>query len=154
MYLINCFFILEPSSAVYLSTPRQKRHSHSSEDKNGMKKLFENRKNVRCAHIISPLLSPATPAISDLNGDGKLEGIFNILYTQAPSDFSIPPLDDILHPPKFYVQAFTIQDRLEEVYGKTVADNVNFAGYFPLQDQPWLQYMGSRGDGIFVNPRQ
>ena len=120
----------------------------------GMKKLFENRKNVRCAHILAPILSPGTPAISDLNGDGKLEGIFNILYSQTPSDFSIPQLADIMHPPKIIVQAFTIQDRLKEVYGKTVADNVNFAGYFSLQDQPWLQYMGSRGDGIFVNPRQ
>lgn len=140
-----------------MSTPRQKHHSHSSEDENfgkEFKKLFKNRKTVRCAHVLAPLMSPGTPAISDLNGDGKFEGIFNLLYSQAPSEFSLPQFDNIMHPPKIIVHAFTIQDRLEEVYGKTVADNVNFAGYFPLQDQPWLQYMGSHGDGIFVNPRQ
>ena len=141
----------EPS---YFPKTRDKRHSSQSSYHLGFLKTYlrKNRKAVRCAHILTPWYSPSTPAIADLNGDGKFEIIVSMGFSQAFTKPLIPPeLSDIIHPQKVVTHAFTIQDKIEEVYGSTVVNKIDFSSYYPIDKQPWTQYMGTQGNGIYNN---
>ena len=123
-----------------------KRHDSSFSDPENLKSTLQDRKKVRCAHILVPLLLAASPAVGDFNQDGKLDGVVSIMYYGLLND--LVQLT-IFHPPKVMVRAFTLEDRLKEVYG-TDANIVDFSTYYPPQQQPWTQYMGSQGNGVYT----
>lgn len=93
---------------------------------------------------MTPLNTAGTPAITDLNGDGKYEIVTTVVYSPIPSDYTRPVLN-FIHMPKIIVQTFTIDTRLKEI-GVT---NVDSSSYYPLNEQPWTQYMGREGNGIY-----
>ena len=105
-----------------------------------------DRKALRCSQILAPYMISATPVIGDFNRDGKLDGGVSIMYYTQDNSMNI------FHSQKVNFRAFTIQDRLVEVYGPEILDAVDFTSYYPVEEQPWTQYMGSRGDGVFFTP--
>ena len=145
MPLLLCVYIscsIEPPSD---NLTHMKRHGSMSVDHN-LEIHLHNRKMVRCAHILAPYMLPATPAVGDFNQDGKLDGVVSIMYYGLLND--LVQLT-IFHPPKVMVRAFTLEDRLKEVYG-TDANIVDFSTCYPPQQQPWTQYMGSQGNGVYT----
>ena len=111
--------------------------------------MFKDRKKVRCAHIITPLMLVGTPTVGDFNKDGKLDAAVSINYDGLPNELY---LATPLHPNKVSVTTFTIEDKLNEVYGPEINDIVDFSSYYPADKQPWGQYMGTKGDGIYEPP--
>uniref|UniRef100_A0A1X7TXJ2 FAM234A/B beta-propeller domain-containing protein n=1 Tax=Amphimedon queenslandica TaxID=400682 RepID=A0A1X7TXJ2_AMPQE len=99
-----------------------------------IKKLMKDRKGLRCAHVMAPVLSAGTPVITDSDGD-------------VPSPYSVKVLD-FIHPPKLIVQSLTIENRLKAIYG-TQVQGVS-SDYWPMDKQPWTEYMGSNGNGVYV----
>jgi len=98
-----------------------------------------NYKHARCSHIEGPSLIPATPAIGDLNGDGRLEIAYVILWGSINGEgFKMPP--------KLLIRTLTLEDRFVDVYGKGVVD---FSRFLPLAQQPWTRYMGTLGNNVF-----
>ncbi len=90
-----------------------------------------------------------TPTIGDFNNDGKLDVVISTTYNGYPNRwYSIL----FLHPPKVSVDAFTIEDKLREVFGSDISQIVDFTSYYPANRQPWGQYMGSRGNGVYETP--
>ena len=135
---------------------RTKRHLPLSDEDEVFKMIkhaFKNRTRARCSYILAPWYSPSTPAIADLNSDGKFEAIVAMTYIETKNEMiHLPPeLSDIIHPQKVVIHAFTIQDKIEEVYGSTVVNKIDFSSYYPIDKQPWTQYMGTQGNGIYNN---
>ena len=91
----------------------------------------------------------ATPTVGDFNEDGKLDATLSITYDGFPGELSMlfP-----LHPPTVSVTTFTIEDKLKEIYGPEINDIVDFSSYYPADKQPWGQYMGAKGDGVYEPP--
>lgn len=114
-----------------------------------MKKLMKNRKGVRCSHILAPLISPGTPVITDLNGDGKFEAVVSVVYSALSAEYG-DSYFNFMHPPKIVVQTFNIERRLKALYGVDI--NVDTSVYYPLDEQPWTGYMGRTGNGTFITP--
>ena len=114
-----------------------------------IKKLMKDRKGLRCAHVMAPVLSAGTPVVTDSDGDGRFEAIVSLTYTSVPSAYSVKVLD-FIHPPKLIIQSFTIENRLEAIYG-TQVEGIS-TDYWLMEKQPWTEYMGSNGNGIFINP--
>ena len=158
----NCFLFIEPSSVRerHDSTPSES--DNTNHEENGgeeflmkLKKLIKYRKGLRCAHILAPIQSESTPAITDLDGDGKPEAVVPIVYSKIPGKYSSDPF---LHPPKVVVQTFTIEDQFKLAYHgnnddeSTNEELIDFSSYYSIAEQPWTEYMGTNGDGIFVHP--
>ena len=142
MPLLLCVYIscsIEPPSD---NLTHMKRHGSMSVDHN-LEIHLHNRKMVRCAHILAPYMLPATPAVGDFNQDGKLDGVVSIMYFTVSNELNI------FHSENVIVKAFTLEDRLKEVYG-TDANIVDFSTYYTPQQQPWTQYMGSQGNGVYT----
>ncbi len=76
-------------------------------------------------------------AIGDLNGDGRLEIAYVVLWASEKM------------PPQMLVKVFTLEDRFDEVYGQGVVD---FSRFLPAKQQPWLRYMGTHGDNVYTHP--
>lgn len=115
-----------------------------------VKNQFTDRKAVRCSHILIPLYSSQSFAITDFDGDGLLEGVVSMSYSPIDSLLSVPQLSDQLHPPKVIIDVFSIKEKVKEVYGPL---KVNFSGFYSIDDQPWAQYMGTNGDGFYDDPQ-
>ena len=164
----NCILFIEPSSV------REQRHDstpsegdNTNHEENGgdeflkkLKKLIKNRKGLRCAHILAPIQSEGTPTITDLDGDGKPEVVVSIVYSEIPGYYSVPVFE-FLHPPKLVIQTFTIEDQFKLVHhgnhdNESTNNNggelIDFSSYYSIAEQPWTEYMGTNGDGIFVHP--
>ena len=90
-----------------------------------------------------------TPVIGDFNNDGKLDAAMSVTY-----DSLLGQLDMVtnFHRPRAFVATFTIEDKLNEIYGPEINDIVDFSSYYPADKQPWGQYMGAKGDGIYEPP--
>lgn len=102
-----------------------------------------DKKKVRCAHILLPTNDVATPTIGDVNDDGKLELSYVVGWE------GIPGSEDYLgsQPRKIRIRTFTIEDRFEEVFGEGKLD---FSRFLSLDKQPWTKYMGRTGDNVFL----
>ena len=129
------------------------RHPSMSDIIESTKNSLSDRKAVRCSHIIAPLYSPVTLAISDINGDESPEGIVTILYSVIDGPLAIPQLVNALHPPKIVVETFNIKGKVEEVYGSDAAAGIHFENYYSREEQPWGQYMGNHGNNVYYNPK-
>ena len=115
---------------------RNKRHGMSKPQKNWETNDY---KHIRCDRIEGPSMIPATPTIGDLDGDGRLEVAYVMLWGSLGGEtFAMPP--------KLLIKTFTLEDRFVEVYGRGVVD---FSRFLPIRQQPWTRYMGARGDNVF-----
>ena len=83
----------------------------------------------------------STPAIGDVNNDGRLE----IAYTVS---WSGPNSNDI--PPQFAIYIATLEDRVMEVYGEEGL--AWMTTLLPATQQPWTRYMGTSGDNVYHTP--
>ena len=101
-------------------------------------------KTLRCAHLLAADMVPSTPAISDLNEDGQLEVVYAMVWGGSDSNVG----GEL--PPRIKVYAFTLRERVQEVYGE---EGVGWVEHLlPSDKQPWPRYMGGRGDNIFRPP--
>ena len=111
---------------------------------------MKNRKDIRCAHILLPWKLQTTPVIGDFDKDSRLDAATSVLFDGMPNEsYKL----SILHPPKVSVEAFNIEDKLVEVFGSEIKNIVDFSAYYPASKQPWKQYMGSEGNGIYETPK-
>ena len=39
------------------------------------------------------------------------------------------------------------RSKIEEIYGSAAVD---FSSYYPIEQQPWTQYMGTQGNGFYI----
>ena len=105
-----------------------------------------SRKDIRCAHIVIPLMVATTPTVGDFNNDGKLDVAISTSYGAHPDKMYY---FWFLHLPKVSVDTFTIEDKVKEVFGSDIEQVVDFTLYYPADKQPWRKYMGSRGNGVY-----
>ena len=130
-----------PPTASEAPPTRSKRHGPGMGTSDSVSWEPANYKHTRCRHIEAPTLIPATPAIGDLNGDGRLEIAYVILWGSMNWEgFNMPP--------KLLIRTLTLEDLF--VYGKGVVD---FSRFLPLVQQPWTRYMGTLGNNVFKVPR-
>ena len=88
---------------------------------------------------------PSTPSISDLNKDGQLEVAYAMIWGGSDSQFGTNL------PPRIKVYAFTLREKVREVYGEEGDGWVQHL--LPSDKQPWPRYMGGSGDNIFRPPQ-
>ena len=124
-----------------------KRHSETPPSSNSNFQI-KDRHGLRCAHILLPFMTAATPIIDDLNNDSNIELSVSIQFSFLPGKFATLIA---VHPPKFVMRTFTLENRFKEVYSDAAAQ-VDFSSFLPLSEQPWLGYMGSHGNGEYVLP--
>ncbi len=111
--------------------------------------MLKNRRSIRCAHILLPLMIVTTPRIGDFNVDGKLDAALSITFDSFPNElYNLK----IFHPSEVLIDVFTFEDKLKEIFGPDIGEDVDFASYYPANKQPWGQYMGSRGNGVYETP--
>ena len=79
-------------------------------------------------------------AIADLDGDGRLEVAYALVWGNIDRNAAL------ITPPKLLVEVLTLEDRFTEVYGE---ERVDFSRFLPSAQQPWSRYMGATGDGVF-----
>ena len=137
---------LDPLTSV---DKRINRHSEAPPSSNS-KSQTEDRHGLRCAQILLPYLIAATPIIDDLNNDSNIELSVSIQLTFLVDKFASLMA---LHPPKMVIKTFTLENRFKEVYDDAAAQ-VDFSSFLPLSQQPWLRYMGSKGNGEYVLPNR
>ena len=88
--------------------------------------------------MIPEMIVP-TPAISDLDDDGRLEVVYLVSWRGNGEGLMLPP--------KFTVFAETLEERVRETAGE---EGVWWlAGLLPARQQPWTHYMGARGDSVY-----
>ena len=76
-----------------------------------------------------PEMIVSTPAIGDLDGDGRLEVAYLVAWRGDSGGKAGQPL-----PPKFSLFVETLE---------------GVGGLLPASQQPWTHYMGTRGDSIY-----
>lgn len=100
-------------------------HTHDSISKVG----------IRCGHVSTPTAIVSTPLLGDFDADEHLD----LSYIVVWSSTYIPSL-------KTLVVASDLEEFFAGTYGKGILD---FSVFLPPKEQPWSQYMGSRGDNVF-----
>ena len=130
-----------PLSLFTEPTADMKRHSNGN-DYDDIDE-FDYRKKLRCTHVMGPSMLTATPVVEDFNKDGELDAAFIIPYYSMSHS--------ITQPPKITVHAFTIKDKLKEIYGPDILDTVDFSSFYPSNKQPWTQYMGTNGNAVYTS---
>ena len=90
---------------------------------------------------MAPIMIVTTPTIGDVNGDGKLEVSYAVVWS-SPGD----SMNGREVPPQMKVTTFTLEDKFKEVYGEGVID---FQRFLPPEKQPWPRYMGATADGVY-----
>ena len=126
---------------------RMKRHSKAPPSSSSNSQT-EDRHSLRCAHILLPFMIAATPIIDDLNNDSNIE-----LSVSIQLSFLVDKFASLManYPPKMVVKTFTLENRFKEVYNDAAAQ-VDFSSFLSLSQQPWLRYMGSKGNGEYDLP--
>lgn len=93
---------------------------------------------------MSPDMVVASPAIGDLNDDGKLEIVYIVVWGGADSGMGAEL------PPRFTIYVDTLEDRVRDVFGE---EGVRWVEKFlPRGQQPWTRYMGAGGDNVYHRP--
>lgn len=115
-------------------------------EENQILQMLQDKKNIRCAHVMVPMMQETTPTLGDFNHDGKLEVAASVIIDGFPGKYY--PLT-VFHPSKVSIDIFTIEDELVASYGEEIRELVDFSLYYSMEEQPWGGYMGSRGNGIF-----
>ena len=94
---------------------------------------------LRCSHVSSPTSIYTTPLLGDFNNDGRLDVNYVIVWGSG------------------YEGAFKtllVTSDLERLfvgaYGKEILD---FERFLSPAEQPWTQYMGQKGDNVFMLPK-
>lgn len=109
-------------------------------------------------NIVYHLLSTAG-AIGDVDGDGKLDVIINLISVGILRDryarfvkmkfdteiFKIN-LDDVISNRMFTPVNATIHEKLKSYYSEPDMTSLKF---LPTKDQRWMGYMGTHGDSLF-----
>ena len=111
--------------------------------------MLHDKKKVRCAHILAPLVQAVTPTLGDFNKDGKLDAALTVTYDGYPNELYIVHQ---FHPPKLSIDVITLEEKVKEIYGSDIDKLVDFSSYYSAEKQPWGHYMGSRGDGVYEKP--
>ena len=125
-----------------------KRHNHPAVD-DSIQGLLKNRKSLRCAHILVPLMLATTPRLGDFNVDEKLDVALAVNFNSFPNELYAL---ELFHPPRTSINVFSIEDKVKEIFGPDIEKIVDFTSYYSLEKQPWSQYMGSRGDCVYETP--
>lgn len=86
----------------------------------------------------------ASPAIGDLNNDGKLEIVYLIVWGGVDSGMG----ENL--PPRFTIYVDTLEDKVREVFGEEGVQWVK--KFLPGGEQPWTRYMGAGGDNVYRRP--
>ena len=105
----------------------------------------DRRKAIRCSQILSPTLSVSTPIISDFNQDNRLDAIITVTHDSQSNELNV------FNSQKVNYKAFDLEERLVQVYGADISTVVDFTLYNSAYEQPWTEYMGSQGDGTYLN---
>ena len=95
--------------------------------------------DLRCEHFSSPTALFTTPTLTDFNADKRLD-ITYIIVWESPYDAAFRAL----------LVAGDLEELFVKTYGKEVLD---FETFLPIDEQPWTQYMGKRGDSNFIPPK-
>ena len=120
-------------------------HQHSSDGvggaDNSVDPLAEKLHSSRCSHVTYPNGMVGTPLVTDLNGDGRLDVVYDIVWSSPR--MAVPPF--------LMSVAADLEDLFEEAYGRGILD---FDLVFePPRDQPWSQYMGRNMDSVYRPPQ-
>ena len=92
-------------------------------------------------------MQATTPVLGDVDGDGRLDVVLAVQHAAvhvripAISYFFIDNYDS-----QVTVTMDTLEDLVIETYGEGAVD---FSLFLPPDQQPWTQYMGQNGDGVY-----
>lgn len=111
----------------------EKRHGGTHSDDGLSSK--EARKLARCGHLSSPIHTVGTPLLTDLNSDGRLDIVYDVIWSPA-----------MAVPPQMLVVATDLEVLFKSAYGSQILD---FESFLPPEEQPWTKYMGKEGDCLF-----
>ena len=100
---------------------------HKSEDE-------RTSSSTHCDRISSPSEMLGTPLVGDLNSDGRLDIMYNVVWSTKDT------------PTRTLVVATDLETMFEKTYGKGILD---FDSFQPSGEQPWTQFMGRDGDCVF-----
>ena len=127
---------------------REKRHdgphpSHTSSSSNS------SDRDLRCSHIMIPEMIVSTPAIGDLDKDGRLEIAYLVSWRTNSRSSEEVVIQDL--PPRFTVFVETLETRVKEEMGEEEGERW-LERFLPGEQQPWTHYMGAGGDNIYCRP--
>ena len=97
----------------------------------------QSPQTLRCMHVLSPNVLPATPALSDLNGDGEVEVIVVTNWG---------PIDGRYQAFSYEVRVYTLRQKAQQIFGSTI----DLSQFLPMSQQPWTKYMGKMGTGVCI----
>jgi len=120
-------------------------HEHSSDGDGGGDSSVDPIKHMlhssRCAHVTYPNGVVGTPLVTDLNGDGRLDVVYDVVWSSP----------EMAVPPSLMAVAADLEEMFEEAYGRGILDfGLTFV---PAEDQPWSQYMGRSMDCVYRPPQ-
>ena len=108
---------------------------------------LEWRRLFRCGFVYAARMQAATPVLADVDGDGHLD---MALAVQHAAVHVRNPAISYFFIDNYETQVTVTMDSLEdlviETYGKGAVD---FSQFLPPDQQPWTQYMGRNGDGVY-----
>lgn len=99
----------------------------------------QSPQTLRCMHVLSSTVLPATPALSDLDGNGDVEVIVVTNWLSTNGRYQVS---------SYEVKVFTLKQKVEEVFGNKLVDLNQF---LQINQQPWTKYMGKMGTGVCID---
>ena len=137
---------------IYLLTAvpgyREKRHDgpHPGHTPSSSNSSDGDQRGLRCSHIMIPEMIVSTPAIGDIDEDGRLEIAYLVSWRANSRSSEEVVIQEL--PPRFTVFVKTLEMRVKgEEEGETWLES-----FLPGGQQPWTHYMGARGDNIYSRP--
>ena len=107
----------------------------------------EWRHYFRCAFIYAARIQAATPVLGDADGDGHLDVVLAIQHAAIP--VRIPAISYFFID-NYEAQTTITMDSLESLVVETYGEGtIDFSQFLHPNQQPWTQYMGRNGDGVY-----